>query len=75
MEDARYIAVSLEGLQNLLQFGKIHYTIDGKNMILEKLESMGIFDVLENLQYHPVELVYDKTCKLLENFFDTENKY
>jgi len=32
-----------------------------------------MFDVLESLQYHPVEVVYEKTIKLLENYFDTEN--
>lgn len=34
---------------------------------------MGMFDVLEKLQYHPVEIVYEKTLKLLEMYFDTQN--
>ena len=34
---------------------------------------MGMFDVLENLQYHPVEVVYEKTLKILETYFETES--
>lgn len=74
MNDAKYIAVALEALTNLLQFGKNHYTIDGKNLIVKKIEELGMFDILENLQYHPVEIVYEKTIRLLETFFDTENQ-
>jgi hypothetical protein len=74
LTDAKYIAVSIEGLSNLLSFGKQYYMVDGKNLILQKLEQLGMYDVLENLQYHPVEIVYEKTIKLLESYFDTENQ-
>ncbi len=75
LKDAKYIAVSLEALSNLLAFGKLYYTNEyGKNLIVEKIEELGMFDVLENLQMHPVEIVYEKTIKLLETFFDTENQ-
>jgi importin subunit alpha-1 len=74
LKDAKYIAVSIEGLGNLLSFGKQYYTVDGKNLILQKLEQLGMYDVLENLQCHPVEVVYEKTIKLLETYFETENQ-
>jgi hypothetical protein len=74
MEDAKYIAVSLEALGNLLNFGKMYYTVDGRNLIVQKLEEIGMFDVLEKLQMHPVEIVYEKTIKLLETYFETENQ-
>jgi len=45
-----------------------------KNLIVEKIEQLGMFDLLESLQYHPVEIVYEKTIRLLEAFFDTENQ-
>ena len=75
LKDAKYVAVSLEALTNLLIFGKQYYFVDGKNLIAKKIEELGMFDVLESLQTHPVEIVYEKTIKLLETFFDTENEY
>ena len=33
---------------------------------------MGMLDLLEKLQYHPVEIVYDKTLKILETYFEVE---
>jgi hypothetical protein len=73
LKDAKFIAVSLEALGNLLNFGKT-YSMDGKNPIVAMIDKLGMFDVLENLQLHPVEIVYEKTVKLLENYFDTENQ-
>jgi hypothetical protein len=75
LKDAKFIAVSLEALGNLLNFGKLYGTFDGgKNPVVTMIENLGMFDVLENLQLHPVEIVYEKTVKLLENYFDTENQ-
>ena len=47
--------------------------IDGVNKIVIKVEELGMFYIFESLQYHPDEVVYEKTIKLLENYFDTEN--
>jgi hypothetical protein len=75
LDDPKYIAVSLEALANLLTFGKQYYTENGTNLVLKKIEQIGVTDLLESLQYHPVEIVYEKTLKLLETFFETENNY
>lgn len=72
MEDAKYLAVCLEAFGNLLSFGK-KSNPNGPNPIVNEVEKMGMFDVLEKLQYHPVEIVYEKTLKLLEMYFDTQN--
>lgn len=72
--DAKFIAVSLEAFGNLLNFGKLYLTNNGVNLIVAKIDQLGMFDVLENLQFHPVEIVYEKTIKLLETYFDTENQ-
>jgi len=72
MKDAKYLAVSLEAFGNLLAYGK-KIGKDGVNPIVVKVGNMGIFDVLESLQLHPVEVVYEKTIKLLETYFETEN--
>ena len=72
MKDAKYLAVSLEAFGNLLAYGK-KIGKDGPNPIVIKVGNMGIFEVLEGLQLHPVEVVYEKTIKLLETYFETEN--
>jgi hypothetical protein len=74
INEPRYIAVALEALSNLLEFGKKFYSQTGKNPIVTKIEQLGMFDVLERLQYHPVEIVYEKTLKILEAYFETENQ-
>jgi hypothetical protein len=75
LKDAKFIAVSLEALGNILNFGKTYWTPEGgKNPVVTMIENLGMFDVLEGLQLHPVEIVYEKTVKLLEAYFDTENQ-
>lgn len=73
LKDAKFIAVSLEALSNLLNFGKL-YSESGINPVAQKIEELGMSDVLVNLQLHPVEIVYEKALKLLETFFDVENQ-
>jgi hypothetical protein len=74
LDDSRYVAVALEAITHLLYFGKVYYTIDGKNEMVGRIEQLGMFEVLEKLQYHPVEIVYEKTLNILEAYFDTENE-
>ena len=71
LEDAKYLAVCLEAFGNLLSFGK-KSNPNGPNFIVNEVEKMGMLDTLEKLQYHPVEVVYEKILKILETFFDTE---
>jgi hypothetical protein len=74
LDDAKYLAVCLEAFGNLLAFGK--KSVQGTNSpnpIVEEVDKMGMFDVLEKLQLHPVEIVYEKTLKILENYFETQN--
>ena len=72
MDDAKYLAVCLEAFGNLLSFGQ-KTCPNGPNPIVNQIEKMGMFDILEKLQYHPVEVVYEKTLKILETYFDTQN--
>ena len=73
MNDAKYLAVCLEAFGNLLAFGKKNQGTNATNPIVDEVEKMGMFDVLEKLQLHPVEIVYEKTLKILETYFDTQN--
>lgn len=72
LPDPKFMAVSLEALSNLLQYGSFHPSSNGVNLIVNKIEKLGMFDFLESLQFHPDEIVYEKTIKLLELYFNTE---
>ena len=71
MGEAKIVAVNLEALNNLLIFGKKKKK-NGINPVVEEIGRLGMFDILENLQTHPVEVVYEKVIKLLEQFFDIQ---
>jgi importin subunit alpha-2 len=71
MDNAKSLAVCLEALNNLLAFGRKSCP-NGPNPIVLEIEKIGMCEILENLQYHPVEVVYEKTLKLLETFFETQ---
>ena len=38
-----------------------------------EIEKMGMLDILEKLQVHEDEIIYEKTIHILENYFDVEN--
>ena len=71
MDNGKYLAVSLEALGNLLAFGKKNNP-EGHNPIVIEFEKMGMCEILEKLQFHPVEVVYNKALKLLETYFETQ---
>ena len=70
--EPKYIAVAIESLGNLLNHGKKYLNQDGSNPIVNKIEELGMYDILESLQYHPVQVVYEKTLLLLEKYFELE---
>ena len=72
MDDAKNLAVCLEAFGNILAFGKKNNP-NGSNPIIDEVEKLGMFDILEKLQFHPVEFVYDKIIKILETYFETQN--
>lgn len=72
MNDPKFIAVGIESLGNLLKCGKTHPNSDGSNPIVIKIEELGMLDVLESLQYNPIQIIYEKTLGLLEQYFDLE---
>ena len=71
IDDAKNVAVNLEALGNLLSFGK-NNICDGVNPVVKEMERIGMVDILEKLQTHPVEIVYEKTLKLLLEYFEVQ---
>ena len=72
LSEAKHLAVSIEALANLLKFGEKKKT-NNINPVSEQIEKLGMCETLEKLQYHPVEIVYEKILKVLETYFETEN--
>ena len=74
-EDGKNLVVCLEALRNLLSFGKKYYTNDKNiNPIVVQIDKMGATDVLEKLQLHPMETIYQHTIEILDEFFETQNE-
>ena len=71
IDETKIVAVTLEALGNLLIFGKNNKQ-NGENPVVKEIERLGMYDLLEGLQRHPVEIVYEKTLKLLLNFFEVQ---
>ena len=69
-EDAYYIIVGLEILVNIFVFGEKKGM---KKEIQNECEKNGIMDVLEKLQMHDNQTVYEKTLQILEKYFEIEN--
>ena len=71
INDAKNLAVCLEALNNLLEFGKEN-KINEVNPVVKEIERLDMYNILEELQKHPVEIVYEKTLKLLLEYFDVQ---
>jgi importin subunit alpha-1 len=73
--DARIITVALEGLENILKVGeKDAKASGGSNPFAQIIEEVEGLDKLETLQNHQNNEVYDKTIKILENYFGAEEE-
>ena len=71
LDEAKYLVLYLEAFGYLLAFEKDINT-KGSNPIVNEVDKIGMLDILEKLQYHPVELVYQKTFEILETYFETK---
>jgi hypothetical protein len=69
-DDCTFISISLEILGNVLAFGKKKGQI--KNFMSE-IEKLGIIDILEKLQVHEDQVIYEKTMQIVDNYLEIEN--
>ena len=69
-EDAKFIALSLEILGNILAFANKKGEL--KKLIIE-IEKLGLMDILEKLQMHDDQIIYEKTIQILDTYFEIEN--
>lgn len=70
LEDAKVLLVCLNGLHNLLRYGKQIAQETGKhNFVAEQVEMTGALDRLEALQTHPNVEVYNCVHTIMDSFF------
>jgi hypothetical protein len=70
VKDVRMLAVSLEGLDNVLASGHEHFkNEDGDNTFAIIMEQEGLLDSLEDLQQHPNHNIYSAALKIIDKYF------
>lgn len=73
MQEARILAVALEGLENILRSGQEYSVKLGKeNKFTLVLENEGGIELIEQLQMHPNHQIYNRALKILEEFYQEE---
>ena len=74
MSEARVLAVSLEGIDNILKSGQENFKKHGvENRFSVVLENEGGLDLLEGLQMHSNHQSYQRAVKILESYFQEED--
>jgi len=66
------VEVALECLFIVLAHGE-KFKGDGPNPLVMDLRSMSAVDVLEKLQYHKSDLVYENVSKILQTYFEIQD--
>ena len=78
--DAKIILVAMEGLENILRVGKTQSEAQAAqtngvvtNRFSELVEECGGLDALEALQRHDNVEIYEKSVRLLHEYFEVED--
>ncbi len=69
--ETKTLAVILQSLTNLLK--KTNESRPGKNAVAGKMEMLGSLSTIEQLQYHPNQVIYKMAADILENYFNLED--
>lgn len=73
--DPKIVLVAMEGVENILRVGKRDAPRNnGNNLFAEHVEQCGGLDLLEALQRHDNEEIYDKAVKILKEYFESEEE-
>lgn len=71
--DPKIIMVALEGVENILKVGKKDAAKNqSTNSYCDIVEESGGLDALENLQRHDNEEIYNKSMRILQEYFESE---
>jgi len=73
--DPKIIMVALEGIENILRVGVVDMPkYGGTNKYAEFVEECGGLDLIEELQRHDNEEIYNKAVNILQIYFDTQEE-
>eukprot|EP01097_Dermamoeba_algensis_P003276 TRINITY_DN2309_c0_g1_i1.p1 TRINITY_DN2309_c0_g1~~TRINITY_DN2309_c0_g1_i1.p1 ORF type:complete len:531 (-),score=137.66 TRINITY_DN2309_c0_g1_i1:599-2158(-) len=71
-QDSRIISVALEGLENILKVAENDKDLQGTNPVLAQIEEADGLDKIERLQKHQNNDIYERSVRILENYFGAE---
>ncbi|EEY61401.1 importin alpha-2 subunit [Phytophthora infestans T30-4] len=75
VQDPRVINVSLDALENILQAGEADTSLtDTENRMARYIEEADGVELIQNLQYHQEEDIYDKSVRIIRDYFDGEDE-
>jgi len=70
--DSRIILVAMDAIENVLKVGKTDANANrGPNEFADHVEECGGLDLLENLQRHDNEDIYQKAVRMLRDYFES----
>jgi importin subunit alpha-6/7 len=71
--DARIVAVALEGLENILEYGARELNARGENAYALLISECGGVERIEALQDHPNPTLYDKAYNIIDKYFQGQD--
>ena len=72
VDDHKTVEVALQCLYVVLSHGD-KFKVEGKNPLILDLYAIGGADILQKLQYHKSDLVYDNVSKILSTYFEIQD--
>ncbi|KAG6972328.1 hypothetical protein JG688_00004054 [Phytophthora aleatoria] len=75
VQDPRVINVSLDALENILQAGEADTSLtDTENRMARYIEEADGIELIQNLQFHQEEDIYEKSVRIIRDYFDGEDE-
>ncbi|CAH0483105.1 unnamed protein product [Peronospora belbahrii] len=74
-QDPRVINVSLNALENILRAGEAEMSLtDTENRMARYIEEADGIELIQNLQFHHEEDIYEKSVRIIRDYFDGEDE-
>ncbi|KAG7393377.1 Importin alpha subunit (Karyopherin alpha subunit) (Serine-rich RNA polymerase I suppressor protein) [Phytophthora pseudosyringae] len=75
VQDPRVINVSLDALENILRAGEADMSLsDTENRMARYIDEADGLELIQNLQYHQEEDIYEKSVRIIRDYFDGEDE-
>ncbi|POM69169.1 Importin alpha-2 subunit [Phytophthora palmivora] len=75
VQDPRIINVSLDALENILRAGEADMSlVDTENRMARYIEEADGVELIQNLQFHQEEDIYEKSVRIIQDYFDGEDE-